>query len=386
MTGKKKGGERIAEGSYGCVVTPPPKCKTMVNASTRSAKNTNSTKIAKLFGDYHSMQEEFHLAQQIAQMDPEGKWSTDVYEACAVQAKDLDRQDREECEVTRGLDDHDVVSFIVMQHGGDSLEKYIDEQKHMTLREFCYIFETCVLGLVSMHRRKTMHLDIKPGNVLYDAKANRCYLIDFSLMQELNQPFYGVHNMHIMTYKYTWYPPEFYILSKAEQFGQLKMIDKKHMADRFRAVYGSHGFMSSAELGVLVAEAQEFIVDLERRGLVQGDTTWEVMNKPYLLTPIDIFSLGMTLKEVYEVCVDDKTRVSSIEDLLDGMIHGNPFKRLTDALVYEELSRIIKKMFKVPSLLPGTIMQIPKPSIALEEKKTPIVKAISKLFKKKSSS
>ncbi len=399
MPRKAKGGKVVAEGSYGCVVTPPPKCQHILKENQEVPKGAKT--VAKLFGEHQSMVDEYRLSEEIANMDKDGRWSTPLYNSCAVQAKYLANEDRTKCDATKNLGDNDVVTYIVMEYGGPSLEMYISQNQIISLREFCFIFETCLTGIITMHRKRYIHLDIKPGNILYDSQTRKCYLIDFSLMQPINAPFYRFDNMHILSYDYLWYPPEFYVLAKASQVNQLKGIDRQEMMDRFQKVYGRHGFLTNLETSIMAAETTDFITELEKKS---NYSTFESLNHSKYLSQIDIFSLGMTLKELYITCVNDKQKVTSIEDLLDSMILGNVFKRYTSIQTYDELMRIIKKLFKIPSLLPPPtsasalpmsskptpIPQIasmapktPSPKIP-SRKKGPIATAFSKIFKKKS--
>ncbi len=388
---KRTGGKVIAEGAYGCVVTPPPKCAHALKDNPNVDHNASSSKVAKLFNDHDSMVEEFKLAEEISKMDKEGRWSTPIYQSCALQAKDLQRDDRETCEVTNQLHDNEVVSYIVMEYGGPSLEMYIEQKKRISLNEFCFIFETCLLGLISLHRKHFMHLDIKPGNVLYDAKAGKCYLIDFSLMRSTYEPLYATDNKSILAHPYLWYPPEFYILNKAESPKDLQKISSSELISRVQKVYGRHGFFTPIELELMVTEATEFIGELEKR---TKTSTWSVLNNPRYLNQVDIFSLGMTMKELYEVCVHDNNKFKSMDDLIDSMICGNVFQRATDPQAYDALMRIVRRVFKVPTLLnANTSVNAAMPSMpniknSSPSKKTPetkkgIAAAITKLFTRK---
>lgn len=377
----KKGGKVIAEGAYGCVVAPPPKCTHTLKDNSHA--NESSNKVAKLFNDHDNMVEEFKLAEEIRKMDKDGRWSTPIYRSCALQTKDLEQEDRESCEVTSNLKDNDVVSYIVMEYGGPSLEMYIDKKQRISLKEFCFIFETCLLGLVSMHRKHYVHLDIKPGNVLYDAKAGKCYLIDFSLMRSTYEAFYDADNKSIMDHPYLWYPPEFYVLSKAMKPEDIQKISPQQIRYRFEKVYGRHKFLTSLELDIMAGQTLEFMEELEKRAKT---TTWTLLNNPRYLNQIDVFSLGMTMKELYEVCVNDNDKFPSLDDLLDRMISGNVFERTTDPKAYDDLIRILRRVFKVPSLLaPSNAAAASNvPAMPVLGTKGKLANAITKLFAKKS--
>ena len=64
----------IAEGSYGCVFSPPLKCL--------NKKKTTASQAGKIFNNRDSMEEEKELAEKINKIDPKGKWTVPYYGSC----------------------------------------------------------------------------------------------------------------------------------------------------------------------------------------------------------------------------------------------------------------------------------------------------------------
>lgn len=389
--GRKKGGKVVAEGSYGCVVTPPPKCTQKLAQNTAAVTSKSKKTVAKIYGDANNMRDEWDLSMKVAQMDRDGRWSIPVYESCAVRVGDLEREDRDNCDITKTLDDNAAVTYITMEYGGASLEDLIRNDEVISIKEFLLIMETCLLAVIMMLQRGYMHLDIKPGNVLYDAKHGRCYLIDFSLMQRIKDEFYTIDNHSIFEYAYMWYPPEFYLASRAMNVAQLSNITSQELRNRFERVYGRHGFLTNLELGIMVAEANDAIAGLQSHPPLTS--LWQILDDKLYKSKVDIFSLGMTLKELYVKCVEED--MDSVADLLDGMVSANVFSRIRPHDAYSTLSKILQKRYRKhtlledpPSVAKSAVPPLPHVKDLTQSSKRlqPITAAFKKLFRKKPSS
>jgi eukaryotic-like serine/threonine-protein kinase len=72
--------------------------------------------------------------------------------------------------------------FLVMELiGGESLEKKIDREGRLSLREIISIGMQTAAGLAAAHEKGLIHRDIKPGNILLEKSGQRVKLTDFGL-------------------------------------------------------------------------------------------------------------------------------------------------------------------------------------------------------------
>jgi len=69
--------------------------------------------------------------------------------------------------------------YYLTEHvDGLTLEQWIKENPRPAIQDVVYLVQQIVKGLTSMHRRETLHQDIKPGNIMID-KNGEVKIIDF---------------------------------------------------------------------------------------------------------------------------------------------------------------------------------------------------------------
>lgn len=75
--------------------------------------------------------------------------------------------------------------YFVMQFvDGESLADRLHREKRLTIDAALSILEQCLSGLAAAHEQGLVHRDIKPGNILLDAKTGQALLADFGLVKQ----------------------------------------------------------------------------------------------------------------------------------------------------------------------------------------------------------
>lgn len=69
---------------------------------------------------------------------------------------------------------------------GQSLKKYISENKKVNKKEFIHIFRQVLSGLDQIHRKGISHLDIKPSNIMLDNNLG-VKIVDLGIAQAINE-------------------------------------------------------------------------------------------------------------------------------------------------------------------------------------------------------
>lgn len=76
--------------------------------------------------------------------------------------------------------------FVMQLVEGASLQTLLDEGHAFELATTLKIIKQCLDGLGAAHRRRLVHRDVKPGNVLFDSRTGVAMLVDFGLVRTLH--------------------------------------------------------------------------------------------------------------------------------------------------------------------------------------------------------
>jgi len=210
------GGQKIGQGSYGCVYDPHLLCK----GETVRQKN----KVSKLV-QAKMAHGEILETRIIDGIDKNFKWHLKVNDACDLELPDIEHDDaldgckqsrndvewiREEIHarslsakknrrgakktMSRGILKN--LKNIVMSHGGDNISDYIsakpqqlktDEARHAHFIDLFISVENLLQGVKEMYDNGICHFDIKAANVVYNESINRFNFIDFGLTQKIDK-------------------------------------------------------------------------------------------------------------------------------------------------------------------------------------------------------
>src|SRR4051812_16242925 len=118
----------------------------------------------------------------------------------AAQPKFLARFEREARAAAAAVDDHIVriyeigggsegapLPYIAMELiEGESLQDRLDRDGRIPPREAAEIARQVTLGLAAAHARNLVHRDVKPSNILLDARSRRAKVADFGVARAVD--------------------------------------------------------------------------------------------------------------------------------------------------------------------------------------------------------
>ena len=204
------GGKFLGKGAYGCVYNPPIPCK----GSTERRSDEYISKVMVR----REASKEMRESEVIREIDPDSEFALFGLDICPLDTvtvseegclEDCDhlvdfvsKPDKEgNCKVSR-------LSQLIMKNGGYSLDykssKNLFKIDPVNLLKPMYdIF----VGIDKIKKAGYLHRDIKNPNLVYNEKLNKIYLIDFGLMEKIDETFATDLDWN-HEHDYPWYPPD----------------------------------------------------------------------------------------------------------------------------------------------------------------------------------
>lgn len=192
--------EFLGQGTYGCVFSPPPRCE------FEEEQPFDKGYIAKVFFDKSSMKEEMRIYENIVQVvDPTHKFTPRVIIKCLTDYSSIPSDQKRRCK-----ENLEGKYQLIMENKGMDWKKFL-ESSIFGRKKLAVLFRnayTVCDGVRRMHDKNFVHNDIKPANLLFDAKTNQVNLIDFGVAMQ-KASIYNVDNLDFHCHNYLFYPPEF---------------------------------------------------------------------------------------------------------------------------------------------------------------------------------
>lgn len=332
----------IAEGSYGCVFSPPLKCL--------NKKKTTSSQAGKIFNNRDSMEEEKELAEKINKIDPNGKWTIPYYGSCFVNVKET-RQTDNIYKCNRYTKHIPTTEQLIYKNGGIDLNHFINNfellKNTLFIDDLIPLFYNLLKGLRTLNEKQLAHCDIKPPNMLYDFDESKFYIIDFGLTTPYSN-ISSFSNYNMLNHIYPYYPPEFkiYVQLIIHKDTNVNINDILENYSRYLP-RGFFDFMS--KYIDIPLQLKQFAIKCQKN----KDVFKHKFNTEYV-SKIDVFSLGMTFVEIFyrlsiksQIKLRDKTFFDNFMKLvIVPMISMDADQRYDATKAYNMLKILLKKYNK----------------------------------------
>jgi serine/threonine protein kinase len=371
-TKKLKGGTKLGEGSFGCVVAPSIPC----NKKQYPVKT--ASKIVVVSGKEHlrELNEEIRLSHLLNKLDPNNKYFITILNSCKmsrVDPKNLSSRDNisiqyydytkpDKCTINTNKDNYN----LIMPYAGSDLANMMDKpalrpQLLIMGKNIKFIAKHLLTSLKILHKNHIVHQDIKLDNITCDfsvsKKKIKCALIDFGLAYDVKH--FGL-NEDILTYLIGtpgYIPAESYLTTVIYDYGvykigtpnfkqlvikrmlhdlyeseliyrekyiglygsihQSKKITRNSIFDFLNPRYNNDNFFTEQD----ITELYDIYVDLILRDKLLLETFKQLTGIKY---KHDVFAMGITF---YSIFVELKLEDPVFLDLIRSMIITNPFKR-----------------------------------------------------------
>ena len=174
-TRKYSGGKFIGEGPYGCGFSPALKCV--------GQPRKEGPYLSKMITDKHEAETEFAISEIITRVDPTRKYFLTAESMCEHDQSDIKPEN--ESKKCKKFPLKGPTYLISYEMGGDNLSKL--KIPANLYPEFFIGLIGLIEGLVHLHSRGIVHLDIKPDNIVGKFHEDRYKIryIDFGLSREI---------------------------------------------------------------------------------------------------------------------------------------------------------------------------------------------------------
>ena len=210
---EQNGGEVLGQGGYGCIVSPPLKCKNHFKNIPYSIDKRFISKIVEYDeDDDQENMNEINIGNKLYKIDPNQKFFSPIINGCHFykqKSNDLEYLDTYFDDSDSDSDDnisnknkcniynHQDYLNLISKNAGISLFDALNYSSEDILRflkkNYILIFKHLCKGLEIMHKNNILHRDIKPENIMIkynsDRNNSRITFIDFGLAVECKQKY-----------------------------------------------------------------------------------------------------------------------------------------------------------------------------------------------------
>jgi serine/threonine protein kinase len=310
---RQKGGELIAQGSYGCVFRPALKC---ADETTRQ-----SGVVSKLI---KTSEAEKEIAENkiINDIDNTNIYHLPPPKICKAESNHFIEPGIERCRVTSGLSKN---RFSVLQYKDGGMEladflkkartnRYFSNEKN--IKNFIFSMFNLFYGLDDMYKNNFIHCDIKTLNIVYDPDKMKFNFIDFGLAGNNDNILKNKDYKRRWTFGYFCYPYEVTLLSESYYSIMRRKNYKtfsRHLENLYSTSYArtiDNNIFYNGSIYKPTWENSELLDNYNE--LTNRLSINKLSNE--IIRKIDVFSMGIVLAEVLSIMRNRKINASQISD------------------------------------------------------------------------
>jgi len=333
----------LGEGSYGCVVKPPVKCKNKVQLRKEKKKEVL---VGKIFTNKDSFKKEIIANQNIINIDKKGDKLLSATSYCSINGKELKNINRvKSCEFKHKniIDKNQPLYQLNMPYGGMTLKEYLKLNKYnINIYDILKLLVNIFKILILLEKKKMCHQDIKPDNILIKP-SNESTLIDYGLMIPYDK-IYNVFNRHRLKYSYYPYPPEY-------KFFEFIYFQKCYKYEYCNYIYNNfiNSRSSSSQinhtLNILFSQNDVRNIIINKvNNLIEHDKNKTIEN--YMIkysNKVDVFSLGMTIVKILKY-INYNFEDDYVNTFIRNLIHPDFNIRYSPKEALNNLKILLKKI------------------------------------------
>ena len=325
----------VGSGSFGCVITPPVFSKEYIIHEDIPYTNRANDDISKIFKKKQKHYEkELSILKKIQQIDPENKFTAKLKGAQHISPDALQGNSKlQQCLKNAS----NTYYQIILENGG----KQLDAVYSIKYKDFLRLFTTFLEGMLSLQKKKLIHRDIKPLNVLIT--PTKINLIDWGLYCYAKELF-DAKNEHVLAYEYPYYPPEFYVAYILLHYKDIvdgnqqvfhTYLDKI-LPTMIHKGYFKHSYITQPLFMIYYKGVAAFINAIKQRGY---SSYAEVFNED-LAYKTDVFPIAHLLEALdNNMIYSNHAQKDFVHELYKKCIDCNPYTRIS----FQELHKIVAR-------------------------------------------
>ena len=289
-TSKQRAGRIVFSGTYGCAFRPAIKCK---DESTR--RPGMISKLIKSSDAYGEMK----LKRVFEPIDPDQDFFYYPEHECDPDLTPNEEDNFADCDVANvsNMSNENAV-LLLSQDGGDDLA-------HIRLdpADYAAFFESLLTvfeGLILIHKKGHVHLDIKPSNIVSKKMPDGSFktrIIDLGLSEEI-----AIISKYPHVVNYTYWPYDFRLLERETRDAGLPDFtndEKKYFEGDIKDFYTHLTYSRPLYPDWTHVTPSGSKIDTSWVHRIIEKINSEEISEKQIVTGVDVFGLGRTISEVY---------------------------------------------------------------------------------------
>lgn len=353
---KKKGGEFLGEGTYGCVFRPAPVCassETPMEVKKQVVPQPDPSKtIAKVFHSIEDANDEWAKAYLMAQADPEQKYFLYATSQCETMGTMIHQDTTaRKCRNVSAQNLQQSYPVLKMPFGGITISDFIKTNRVLPLADFLHYMSQVFEGLVLLSKNGLVHQDLKFDNILVNPTEKRASIIDIGLLIRARNAHDPTQNEFLFS-GYWLHPPEYRVcdfLLNITNVPLTKETARTLLKNELKILNVKFSSQDKQPLAHLIThwlydycdydqEYVQFILGLKKYNSAQT----AIQSLAKTANTIDVYSVGITM--IYLTQFMNPVifqRSPAYQNLLQMCLHPNPRRRYTPAQALKHIKLIL---------------------------------------------
>lgn len=335
----------IGQGNYSVVLCPVVKNISKLYVEYTDANDTDIAKVFKL-GNEEDFTKELEILQEVKTIPDYMSFTVPVKGASKFKVSELpyDIPLMTNLNVLYSSNSNKELHQIIFGYGGVELTKI---KYNIPFLDFLMLFKDFLYGMQKLQAINIVHRDIKPTNVLIQGR--QLNIIDFGLACRVDEVYANTDdNNFVLSYKYMYHPPEFYIAyllhendvnSSFDDALELAFKNMISYTTELKMYYEEHFYKYNNHETYNIFSYKQAFHDFYKDIKTKNITSIQELFTPHITLKADIYAISYILKTLKKHLIFDNIFQRQVFNTLYDMTYElNPYQRasLSELISYIE--------------------------------------------------